>query len=188
MSVVASSPTAHTIRATSGPIVIQLPDALDFDSFFAQHSDRLVRSLSAIVGDAEAAHDCAQEAFIRAYARWSRVSRYDSPIHWVRKVAINRARDVMRSDRRRHRREDRYEAEPHAPTDAAAEVDGQIDVSKLLHHLSDRQRTVAALFYLEDMPIAEIASSTGLSAGAIKFHLNKARAALRAHMIPGRDR
>ncbi|MCP4962069.1 MAG: sigma-70 family RNA polymerase sigma factor [Actinomycetia bacterium] len=165
-----------------------MTDALDFDSFFIEHYDRLVRSLNAIVGDADRAHDCAQEAFIKAYARWGSIGRYDSPIHWVRKVAINGARDIARSERRRRRREDRYEAEPATPTDATDDVAAQIDVVSLLHHLTDRQRTVAALFYLEDIPVAEIALSTGLSQGAVKFHLNKARGALRVLMGVGGER
>ena len=148
----------------------------DFDQFFCDHFDDLVRSLTVITGDAEAARDCVQEAFVKTYARWRRIKRYDKPVTWVRRVAINLSRDGHRSDARRRRREDRIydEANRLAPRGGES-TESEIDVIGLLDHLSPRQRTVAALFYVEDISIAEIAASLRLSTGAVKFHLNKAR-------------
>ncbi len=151
----------------------------EFDRFFIDHYDRLVRGLTAMTGDREIADDCVQEAFIRAYARWRRVRRYDNPATWVRRVAINLSRDRHRSDDRRRRREDRV------PRDLAGTmpldlVIDHLGLAELLGHLSPQQRAVAALFYVEDLPIAEIADSLGVTSGAVKFHLNKARSNLSA--------
>jgi RNA polymerase sigma factor (sigma-70 family) len=60
------------------------------------------------------------------------------------------------------------------------EADYEVDVVDVLERLSPRQRSVAVLFYLEDLSTSEIASSLGISVGAVKFHLSKARTALRA--------
>ena len=57
-----------------------------------------------------------------------------------------------------------------------------------LEVLSPRQKMVAVLFYVDDMAVADIAKSLGLSKGAVKFHLNKARAALRETMSEEGDR
>ena len=159
----------------------------EFDEFFLANYDRLLRSLTAITGQRETAQDCVQEAFIKAYARWPRLRTYDDPMLWVRKVAINRSRDAARSNARRKRREERYDAEPSRPT-AGADVEGNMSLVEALEVLSPRQKMVAVLFYVDDMAVADIAKSLGLSKGAVKFHLNKARAALRETMSEEGDR
>lgn len=153
----------------------------DFDRLFLDHFDDLVRSLTAITGDREQARDCVQEAFIRAFARWRRIRRYDNPVTWVRRVAINLSRDANRSDSRRRRREDRDHHRPTAAVRSVADdVSSELHIVDLLAELTPQQRAVAALFYVEDISIAEIAESLSLSTGAVKFHLNKARSSLRS--------
>ena len=152
-----------------------------FNQFFLKHYDGLVGSLTVITGDRDRADDCVQEAFIRAFARWRRVSRYDNPATWVRRVAINLSKDVIRSETRRRRREDSN----HLPSDSSTPspehgVTADLDLIRLLGQLSPQQRRVAALFYVEDLAISEIAKSLGVTAGAVKFHLNKARSALKS--------
>jgi DNA-directed RNA polymerase specialized sigma24 family protein len=58
---------------------------------------RLAASMAYLTGDIGAGEDIAQEALIRAWARWARVSRLDSPEAWTYRVAVNLARS-------RHRR------------------------------------------------------------------------------------
>lgn len=155
----------------------------EFDRFFCRHYPGVVRSLTVITGNSEVAADCTQEAFIRAYARWGRVRRYASPTAWVRRVAINLANDSFRSDDRRRRREDRFEVgQPRIAPPASNGIDDDVALTSLLAPLSPQQRIVAALFYVEDLPILEIASTLGLSEGAVKFHLHAARGALRTSL------
>jgi Sigma-70 region 2 len=59
-----------------------------------------VCSLS-VAFDPESAADAVQEAFLAAARRWSRVSAYDEPATWIRRVAINRLLNGKRNDRRR---------------------------------------------------------------------------------------
>ncbi|MDG2114171.1 MAG: sigma factor, partial [Actinomycetota bacterium] len=76
----------------------------EFENLFLEAYEGLVRSLTAVTSDAELAADCVQEAFIKAHARWGRIRRYDNPVTWIRRVAINRARDILRSEARRRSR------------------------------------------------------------------------------------
>ena len=157
-----------------------MTNTTDFNEFFRANYEGLVRSVTLITGDSEAANDAVQEAFVRAYARWNHVKRTDNPATWVRRVAINRSYDSHRSDRRRRRREDRVEAGAnHETTAMSEEVVGQIDLISHFSHLPTQQRAVVALFYLEDISVAEIGETMGISTGAVKFHLNRARANLR---------
>ncbi len=60
---------------------------------------------------------------------------------------------------------------------------GDDEIADLLHGAIERlpplQRTVLTLYHLEDVPIAEIASITGLAEGTIKSHLFRSRRQLR---------
>src|SRR6187455_2015855 len=117
----------------------------DFDETFRDSYERLVRSLAVACGDAEAAADAVQDAFLRAYARWRRISRYDDPVGWVRHVALNRLRDHFRRLERRDRAVDRLAGQE--PTTVAAPALPS-DVGAMLDGLPHRQRVAAALFYL----------------------------------------
>ena len=48
--------------------------------------------------------------------------------------------------------------------------------------LSERQRTVFLLRYVEELELSEIAQTTGLSEGTVKAHLSRALARVRAEL------
>ena len=54
----------------------------------------------------------------------------------------------------------------------------RVAVLEALHRLPSSQRQVIALHYLLDMPVGEIAASTGTPVGTVKVRLSRARAAL----------
>lgn len=149
----------------------------EFEAFFIANYDGVVRTLTAMTGDRDRATDAAQEAFIKAYAKWSKIRSYDAPDAWVRRVAINAGRDRHRSERRRRRRE-----QPHLSSDAAFpadEVVGTENARQLLASLPRRQREVATLYYFDDRSVAETSRLLGLSEGTVKSHLADARTRLR---------
>jgi RNA polymerase sigma-70 factor (ECF subfamily) len=145
----------------------------EFEQFFLDNYPAVLHILVVTTGDRERAKDATQEAFIKAYAKWSKVRRYDSPIAWVRRVAINASHDSFRKDRRRRRREEAtpltteaLQPDRYASDEAAAQ---------LLMGLPDRQREVATLFYVDDRSVVEIAAILSLNEGTVKSHLSSAR-------------
>lgn len=148
---------------------------VDFDEMFRDTYWPMVRSLAVACGDAQVAEDAVQDAFERAFVRWRRIARYDDPPSWVRHVALNRLRDHFRREEHRRKAVDRLASQT-AVTVPAPEPPG--DVGPLLASLPTQQRVAAALFYVDDLSVAEIASSMRLSEGAVKYHLHAARRAL----------
>ncbi|HEX5586755.1 MAG TPA: sigma-70 family RNA polymerase sigma factor [Acidimicrobiia bacterium] len=146
-----------------------------FDEMFRDTYWPMVRSLAIACGDREVAEDAVQDAFERAFVRWRRISRYDDPPSWVRHVALNRLRDHFRKETNKRKAVDRLSGDAVA-TEPAYEPAG--DVATLLAHLPPQQRIAAALFYVEDLSVREVAESMKLSEGAVKYHLHAARAAL----------
>jgi RNA polymerase sigma-70 factor, ECF subfamily len=148
----------------------------DFDDLFRTHYDRLVRSLTVAGGDREQAADAVQEAFVKAHLRWRRIGRYDDPIGWVRRVAINHLRDDQRRSSRKWRALGRLAAR--TPTaEQPAEPD---EMGRLLARLPRQQRIATALFYVDGMSVAEIATTLDVAEGTVKSHLHDARVRLRS--------
>lgn len=146
------------------------------ESLFRDNYAVLVRSLAVASGDREAAADAVQEAFIQLCLHWKRVSKYDCPVAWVRRVAINRLSNHERSLRRRAAallrvRNQRPQMDPDPLV--------QTSLGRALANLPLRQRVATALYYLEDLPVAEVARSMGISEGSVNTHLHRARAALK---------
>ena len=59
----------------------------EFDLFYAGTSARILRQLVLLTGSQAEAEDVTQEAFERAWLRWSTVRTCASPEAWVRTVA-----------------------------------------------------------------------------------------------------
>ena len=153
------------------------PDrSLDFDDTFRRWFAPMVRSLAVAAGDREVAADCVHDAFERAFVRWRRVSRLDDPVAWIRHVAVNRMRDHFRKVERGGRAVARLRAAE--PMSVAAPREPS-ELAALLAELPTQQRIAAALFYVEDLDITQVAHAMKLSSGAVKYHLHAARQTLR---------
>jgi RNA polymerase sigma-70 factor (ECF subfamily) len=154
--------------------------AADFDAVFRQHYDPMVRSLAVATGDREAAADAVQDAFVRAFTRWRRISRYDDPAGWVRHVALNRLRDHFRRVERGRRAVDRLGRQEQTAVDAPSLPPDDTALVEAVAALPRQQRVVVALFYVEQLSVREVADAMRLSAGAVKYHLHAARSRLRS--------
>jgi RNA polymerase sigma-70 factor (ECF subfamily) len=164
-------------------VVVQDPDGGSLDELFNREYPRLVRSLTVVCGDREAAADAVQDAFVQAHRHWGRISGYDDPAGWVRRAALNRLANRARGDRRRWR----FVARAHTtgtPTegiDRAGSIDSGLDLTDAIRALPDGQRAAIALHYLADLSVAEVAAALGVSTGTVKSQLHDARAALGRH-------
>ena len=78
-------------------------DDEEFEQLFLHARRRLVGQLYVVTGDLGEAQDMVQEAFVRAWLRWSKLASYEDPEAWVRRVAMNLAANRWRSLRRRRR-------------------------------------------------------------------------------------
>ncbi|MFT4166933.1 MAG: sigma factor [Microlunatus sp.] len=70
-----------------------------FSAFYDATWDRTVACAYGITGDLAAAEDLAQDAYTRAWQRWSKISGYDKPAAWVQRVATRLAISRWRRDR-----------------------------------------------------------------------------------------
>ncbi|MBF9129544.1 SigE family RNA polymerase sigma factor [Plantactinospora sp. S1510] len=150
---------------------------LSFDEFYHAHYRSLTVQLAAYSGDLGQAQDLVQEAFCRAFARWSRICRYDDPLAWVRRVAWN----LATSRWRRLRTAQLFLArqrEEHAPGPSP----DRVALTAALAGLPANQRRAVVLHYLADLTVPEVARQEGVPEGTVKSWLHRARAALAAQL------
>lgn len=146
-----------------------------FDELYAAHYADLAVQLYLYFGDRQEAQDVVQEAFCRALARWWKVSRYDDPVAWVRRVAWNLAVSRWRRGRTALgflRRQPRVEPYLDGPSPE------RVALQAALAKLPAAQRRAVVLHYLADLPVAEIAERESVAVGTVKSWLSRARATL----------
>lgn len=152
----------------------------DIGTLYRAEFPRLVRAL-AVAYDTETAADAVQEAFLVADKRWRQISRYDDPVAWIRRVALNRASNTRRNQRRR--REILTAVRPIVEEDLSAAF---IDVRNALRELPERTRLTICLHYLGGYPIHAIAELLDVAEGTVKSNLHDGRVRLRALLTEDR--
>ena len=141
---------------------------------YAATGRRLVGLLVSAGASPSLAEDLLQEAYARLVPRWDTVRHYDNPEAWVRTVALR----LFVSHERRSRVFRRHA--PTLPTPAAGPgpVPDRVAVETALAGLPVHQRVVVVMYYLLDLPVAEIATELRVSPGTVKSRLARARAHL----------
>lgn len=123
-------------------------------------------------GDGPASDDLAEETFIKVYYRIRSYKGLSSFSTWLFRVAYNLYCDEMR---RRGKCSfspiDETVVMPQAPEP----VDRRLDMAGALKVLRPEERTVATLYFMEDMAVARIAEVTGMPEGTVKSHLSRSR-------------
>ncbi|MFI7435678.1 SigE family RNA polymerase sigma factor [Micromonospora haikouensis] len=145
-----------------------------FDEFYRGSRQRMLGFVYALTGNLAEAQDAVQEAYIRAWQRWSTVAGYDDPEAWVRVVASRIAVSRWRSLRSRARAYLRHGADDSTPAPSTDTV----AVVAALRQLPEEQRTALALYYLLGMPVTEVARETAAPVGTVKARLSRGRTAL----------
>ena len=146
----------------------------------------------------EDTRELCQEAFLRVH-RYLHQYRFDSPLKsWIGQVAYSVAKRHL--ERKRIALADMHVGggmdEDDGPSlldnigdgvdlqDAHAQADDERELHAAIERLPPLQRTILTLYHLEELPIGEIATITGLAEGTIKSHLFRSRKTLREFLEP----
>ena len=166
----------------------------EFARVVAQHRPQIFRFLLASTRDVDLAETLTQECFLKAHRNWSSFRGDSSAMTWLMRIAINLQKDHWRNRRMRFWRStqtravDLDEASEWLPSgESSAEhqmlAKEQVrQVWKAMEGLSERQRSVFLLRYIEERELSEIAEITGLSQGTVKAHLSRAVGRVRTEL------
>lgn len=152
-----------------------IPLRESFDAFYLREFPRMVALAVAVSGSRAAGEDLAQEAMMRAHRNWARISQYDKPGAWTRRVTINLCTSFLRRTAAESRARVRMLGRS---VDLPPEPGEDQDIWRHVAALPRKQRAAVALHYLEDRPVKEIAEILGCSESTAKVHLHRGRQAL----------
>jgi RNA polymerase sigma-70 factor (ECF subfamily) len=168
--------------------------AEEFSAVVTKHRLQIFRFLLSSTRDVDLAETLTQDCFLKAHRNWASFRGESSAITWLMRIAINLLKDHWRSRRMQFWRQtqahavDLNEAGEWLPSGERS-VEQKLlarervsQVTKVVEKLSERQRTVFLLRYVEEMELSEIAQATGLNLGTVKAHLSRAVARVRAEV------
>jgi RNA polymerase sigma-70 factor, ECF subfamily len=153
----------------------------DFDRLYQATYQRVFRTLAAILGDAAAAEDCAQDAFLKAYLAWPRWKGESPAEAWIHRIAINTGISFMRKRSLREVGElIRRLGRPVEPDPEAHAIGGQVLAE--IRRLPTKQAAVVVLRHLHGYTNREIAAALGEPEGTVATRLMVAKRTLRARL------
>jgi RNA polymerase sigma-70 factor (ECF subfamily) len=147
---------------------------------------KIYRVAFAIVRDDMEADAVTQDTFVQAYTSLARFEARAEFETWLTRIAINRARDVLR--RRRfvslfssHDAEDENGEPAFEPVDERPNQERQLAASQIRlaidraeSKLSAQQKLIFRLRHYENLSLEDIADHLGLRAGTVRAHLFRA--------------
>jgi RNA polymerase sigma-70 factor (ECF subfamily) len=154
----------------------------DFDRLYRQTYPKLLRTAYGVLGEPDAAEDCVQEAFLRAFEAWNRFRADRHPEIWLHRITVN----VAISHRRRQRLRGVAEmvrrlGRPGPGLDPGAAADGA-EVVAAVASLPPPLSAAFVLRHYHGYSNREIAASTGVSERTVGTRLADARRRLRARL------
>lgn len=166
----------------------------EFASIVATHRPQVFRFLLASTRDVDLAETLTQECFLKAHRNWSAFRGESTALTWLMRIAINLEKDHWRNRRIqfwRHTRSNAVDADAagdwlpsgeSSPEQKLLAREQVKSVWRAVDSLSQRQRTVFLLRFVEEMEIAQIGQAIGLSEGTVKAHLSRALARVRSEV------
>jgi RNA polymerase sigma-70 factor, ECF subfamily len=146
-----------------------------FESFFRAEYTRLGRALYLVTGDAAEAEDLAQEAMVRVYERWDRLSVGPSPVGYLYRTALN----LHRSRGRRLAVRIRHAARSSPAADPLSAADDRDELGRMLSSLPETQRVALVLMEWLGMSADEASRALGIEPVSVRVRVSRAKAALR---------
>src|SRR3954469_8912928 len=132
-----------------------------------EHYAQVAGWCAAQVGDRDAAHEIAAEAFARLLSKWMTVR---DPKGYLYVTASNLVRDRWRREQRDRKLQARLEETTPVSTPACDPW-----MRDLVERLPERLRTPVLLRYYADMSVAEVAAALHKPEGTVKRMLHDAR-------------
>lgn len=157
-------------------------DRKAFALLYRSHYRSIAGYIYRRVGDVHTTEDLVADVFTAAMQALPRYRHRGLPVRaWLFRIASNRVNRWVRQQRRRAMAplDGEETAREESPAVGPSRLD---DARAAMLTLPPKYQTALALYYLEGMPIAEVALATGCRVGTIKSRLARGREALRRRL------
>jgi RNA polymerase sigma-70 factor (ECF subfamily) len=157
----------------------------EFDRLFNEYSGPIYNYALRMIGDADRAADIAQDTFIKAYRKLDTLTDAAAARSWIYRIATNTAIDAIRRSRhtvRMDEGDDGHVEQPDGgPGPETQVLSGLLDerIGRALLRLKPNHRQCLILSDVEDMSSAQIGEVMGMTGGAVRVLLCRARGEMR---------
>ena len=160
-------------------------DAADaVEALYKECYKPLVRLAACLLFDVATAEEVVQDSFVAMHYAWRRLRDSEKALAYLRQSVVNRSRSVQRHRVVVDRNAPKPPPDmPSAEHGAFARLERDAVVSAL-RTLPTRQREVLVLRYYADLSEAQIATTMGISRGAVKSHTARGMSSLRGLLGP----
>lgn len=164
----------------------KLGDQSAFTQIYERYANAIYRYIYFRVGEAELAEDLQAEVFLRMFEGLNRYEDRGWPISaWLYRIAHDRTVDTLRRRQtRRHVQYERWNGSYDGPED---KIGTQLEHEELvdsLNDLTDEQRQVILMRFMNDMSIQEVARKLGRSEGSVKALQHRGLQSLARRLLP----
>ena len=151
----------------------------DFERLYQASYGKILGTITAMLGDRAAAEDCVQDAFERAYKKWSTWEPLAPAEAWVHRIAINAAVSYQRKMRLREVGEVILRiGRPGSAPDPQVLVEN-CDIADALAQLPPKQAAAIVLRHYHGYTNRAIAVALGIPERTVASRLSVAKARLR---------
>jgi len=148
--------------------------ASTFEAFFEDQHAALFGALYLITRDRHEAEEIMQDAFLRMWERWDKVSSLADPVGYLYRTAMN----LFRKRWRRASVALKHRARFAPRDDEISQIEMRVAVVHAMASLSPRQRAAIVLTDLLSYSSEEAGVMLGIAPGTMRMHTSRARAAL----------
>jgi RNA polymerase sigma-70 factor, ECF subfamily len=149
-----------------------------FEAFYDRESRLLFRRLWLVTGNRAEAEELMQDAFLRVWERWDRVSRMDDPVGYLYRTAMN----LFRKRYRRALLALRRSVGRASARDDFADAEARDTVRRVLATLPPRQRAALVLTEMLGFTPKEAADALGVKASTVRSLSHQGRESFRRVM------
>ena len=166
----------------------------DIDALVRLYKPKVFRFVAFSLSDRDAAESITQDCFLKAHLTRTQFRGDCSISTWLMRIAFNLVRDHTKSHKFRFWKTaaatavdasdvSQYLASGASSPEAHLIAKERVEmVYEALRELSDKQRSVFLMRFVEDMDLPEIAAATGMPVTTVKTHLYRAVGAVRARL------
>jgi|CXWL01.1.fsa_nt_gi RNA polymerase sigma-70 factor (ECF subfamily) len=151
-------------------IACPIDDIDAVDQFVVQFRNMAYRTAIRIVVHPEIAEDVTQDALIRAFRSWDRLSKVEYQVAWVRKTVVRCALTALQSCKTESTILD---------IESIDSEEQSVAVRAILANLEPNDRAILGLVVGEGLSYAEVAEILEIRIGTVASRLNRAKAAFR---------
>ena len=158
-----------------------------FGELVKRHQGVVVGLAFHLVGNMQDAQDIGQEVFIKAYQHLSNLKHPAKFSSWLRRITENTCKTWLRLNQKKRETlplaEARVNVSAEQPDDVLLAKELSETVRNAISELSDSNRLAVTLFYMDGFSYKEVSEFLGISVGAVKGRLHKAREQLKKGLM-----